>query len=119
MKELDAYMESLDAKVAQFQNRLQQLESDLVNSDFLKGAIDLIYKDGEDVKILDYKNTEFKQSNLSKYKTQLLTYILALEKDPIYKQYNINTKNASIYTLQSNKLLELSIDDENEISQQL
>ena len=85
----------------------------------LKGAIDLIYKDGEDVKILDYKNTEFKQSNLSKYKTQLLTYILALEKDPIYKQYDINTKNASIYTLQSNKLLELSIDDENEISQQL
>lgn len=40
MKELDAYMESLDAKVAQFQNRLQELESDLVNSDFLKGAID-------------------------------------------------------------------------------
>ena len=40
MKELDVYMESLDAKVAQFQNRLQELESDLVNSDFLKGAID-------------------------------------------------------------------------------
>ena len=40
MKELDEYMESLDAKVAQFQNRLQELESDLVNSDFLKGAID-------------------------------------------------------------------------------
>ena len=85
----------------------------------LKGAIDLIYKDGEDIKILDYKNTEFKQSNISKYKTQLLTYILALENDPIYKQYNINTKNASIYTLQSNKLLELSIDEDNEISQQL
>lgn len=34
MKELDSYMESLDAKVAQFQNRLQELESDLVSSDF-------------------------------------------------------------------------------------
>lgn len=40
MKELDSYMESLDAKVAQFQNRLQELESDLVSSDFLKGIVD-------------------------------------------------------------------------------
>ena len=40
MKELDSYMKSLDAKVAQFQNRLQELESDLVSSDFLKGIVD-------------------------------------------------------------------------------
>ena len=40
MKELDSYMESLDAKVAQFQNRLQELESDLVDSNFLKGIVD-------------------------------------------------------------------------------
>ena len=40
MKELDSYMESLDAKVSQFQNRLQELESDLVSSDFLKGIVD-------------------------------------------------------------------------------
>ena len=40
MKELDSYMESLDAKVAQFQNRLQELESDLVSSGFLKGIVD-------------------------------------------------------------------------------
>ena len=40
MKELDSYMESLDAKVGQFQNRLQELESDLVDSNFLKGAVD-------------------------------------------------------------------------------
>lgn len=40
MKELDSYMESLDAKVAQFQNRLQELESDLVSSNFLKDIVD-------------------------------------------------------------------------------
>ena len=33
-------LESLDAKVAQFQNRLQELESELVSSDFLKGIVD-------------------------------------------------------------------------------
>lgn len=85
----------------------------------LKGAIDLIYKDGNEIKVLDYKNTEYKQSNMSKYKTQLLTYILALENDPSYKQYNINSKSASIYTLQSNKLSELNIDEDNELSEQL
>lgn len=41
MKELDAYMESLDAKIAQFQNRLQELEADLIDSDLLKNIVDL------------------------------------------------------------------------------
>lgn len=81
----------------------------------LKGAVDLIYKDGDNIKIVDYKNTEFKQRNIPKYKTQLLTYILALEEDPIYKEYNVNRKQASIYTLQSNKWLELNIDEDEEL----
>ena len=85
----------------------------------LNGKIDLIYRDGDCIKVLDYKNTEYKQSNIPKYKNQLLTYILALENDPVYKEYNINTKQASIYLLQSNRHLELNIDDDVEISDQL
>jgi hypothetical protein len=38
--ELNSYMESLDAKISQFQNKVQQLESDLIDSDFLKGLVD-------------------------------------------------------------------------------
>jgi TP901 family phage tail tape measure protein len=38
--ELNSYMESLDAKISQFQNKVQQLESDLISSDFLKGLVD-------------------------------------------------------------------------------
>ena len=85
----------------------------------LEGKIDLIYRDGDCIKVLDYKNTEYKQSNIPKYKSQLLTYILALENDPAYKDYSINTKQASIYLLQSNRHLELNIDDDVEISDQL
>lgn len=40
IKELDSYMQSLDAKTAQFQNRLQELSTTLIDSDILKGAID-------------------------------------------------------------------------------
>jgi hypothetical protein len=39
--ELDAYMESLDAKIAQFQNRIQEVESDLLDSSLLKWFVDL------------------------------------------------------------------------------
>lgn len=56
MKELDAYMESLDAKVAQFQNRLQELKSDLISSDFLKGIVDSGTKA---IKILDQLINKF------------------------------------------------------------
>jgi hypothetical protein len=38
--ELNSYMESLDAKIAQFQNRVQQLEQDLISSDLLKFFVD-------------------------------------------------------------------------------
>lgn len=82
----------------------------------LEGKIDLIYRDGDEIKILDYKNTEFKENNLPKYKTQLLIYILALENDYKYKKFDINAKQASIYLLQSNKLLPLVIDEDNELS---
>lgn len=85
----------------------------------LEGKIDLIYRDGDCIKVLDYKNSEYNPSNISKYKSQLLTYILALENDPLYKGYDINTKQASIYLLQSNKPLELNIDDDVEIAKQL
>lgn len=107
-----------------FDNDLEVIDSEVPFSiefdDFiLKGAIDLIYKDGDNIKILDYKNTEFKQSNMSKYKSQLLTYILALENNPSYDEYNINSKNASIYLLQSNKFLPLDIDEDNELNEQL
>ena len=40
MKELDAYMESIDAKVAQFKNQLQELEYNLVDSDLVKWFVD-------------------------------------------------------------------------------
>jgi TP901 family phage tail tape measure protein len=38
--ELNAYLESLDAKIAQFQNKLQELESSLISSEFLKNVVD-------------------------------------------------------------------------------
>lgn len=85
----------------------------------LEGAIDLIYQDGDTIKILDYKNTEYRQSNIPKYKSQLLTYMLALENDPYYKKYNIDTKHASIYLLQSNKPLELIIDEDIELTDKI
>ena len=34
----------------------------------INGAIDLIYKDGDSIKVLDYKNSEYNQSNMEKYK---------------------------------------------------
>lgn len=40
MKELDAYMESLDAKIAQFKNQLQELEYNLIDSDLIKWFVD-------------------------------------------------------------------------------
>ena len=105
-------------------NNLEVVDSEVPFSiefdDFiLKGAIDLIYRDGNEIKVLDYKNSEYNESNIPKYKTQLLTYILALENDPSYKQYNINSKSASIYTLQSNRPLPLNIDEDNELDEQL
>ena len=39
--ELDKYLESIDGKIAKLQNRLQQLASDVLDSNFLKGLIDI------------------------------------------------------------------------------
>ena len=42
--ELDKYLDSIEGKTAQLQNRLQQLASTAIDSDFLKGAIDGLTK---------------------------------------------------------------------------
>ena len=39
--ELDKYLESIDGKIAKLQNRSQQLASDVLDSNFLKGLIDI------------------------------------------------------------------------------
>lgn len=117
----DFYINVLDYLDDFNDNDLEVIDSEVpfsieFNDFILNGKIDLIYRDGDSIKVLDYKNSEYNTNNISKYKSQLLTYILALENDPLYKEYNINTKKASIYFLQSNTPRELNIDDDEEIS---
>jgi hypothetical protein len=39
-KENERYLESLDGKISQFKNKVQEIEYDLIDSQFLKGLVD-------------------------------------------------------------------------------
>lgn len=65
----------------------------------LTGIIDLIIREGDNIKIIDFKTTSkptFKDTK-TKYLEQLSMYAMALKEDPEYENYNINS--GMIYTI--------------------
>ena len=67
-------------------------------------------KDGK-IGILDYKNTKSEKKHLKKYKMQLYTYILGL-RDESNKFKDKEIGELSIYAIQSKKLVNIPINDE-------
>ena len=66
----------------------------------LNGSIDLIYKENNDLYILDYKTGQINEKFKHTYANQLYTYALALKADPKYMSEEI--KGLQIYSINNN-----------------
>lgn len=76
----------------------------------LNGSIDLIYKENNDLYILDYKTGQIDEKFKHTYANQLYTYALALKSDPDYMYEEI--KGLQIYSINNNETITIDFNDE-------
>ncbi|WP_415953684.1 UvrD-helicase domain-containing protein [Methanobrevibacter woesei] len=111
--DLTPIIESIATYFTNFGSKIKVLETEYkfnIQTDeyVLTGALDLLYEtpDGK-IGILDYKNSETSNYNISSYEKQLSTYILALKNDVKYK--DITVDEAKIYTMKDSNLIDIKI----------
>ena len=81
-----------------------------VSSDIykLKGKIDeLLFLNDKEAHIVDYKNSAYKNVIYKTLKLQMTAYAVMVQ-----EKYNVAVKNTSVVFLQNNKVIEISIGDE-------
>ena len=76
----------------------------------LNGSIDLIYKENDELYILDYKTGQIDEKFKHTYANQLYTYAIALKSDPNYMSEEI--KGLQIYSINNNETITIDFDDE-------
>ena len=76
----------------------------------LNGSIDLIYKENDELYILDYKTGQIDEKFKHRYANQLYTYAIALKSDPNYMAEEI--KGLQIYSINNNETITIEFNEE-------